>query len=70
MTCVCDSNYYNYKYEINTLNLTFCCPLGATIINGACGCDSTGSTKVYIGANVIPEATLNTQALTSKNALG
>jgi len=37
---------------MNVLNTSFCCPIGSTIINGACGCDSTGTTKVYIGATV------------------
>lgn len=49
MTCVCDQQIFNYKVVILTLNTSYCCPVGSSLINGSCGCDSTGNTKSYIG---------------------
>ena len=31
------------------MNTSYCCPVGSSLINGSCGCDSTGAVKSYIG---------------------
>jgi len=53
MSCVCDNNLYGMKTTIITSNnFNFCCPLGASVINGECGCDSSmaiAANKRYIG---------------------
>jgi len=51
MLCTCDNFVFNKRSENTFNNVQYCCPVGATVINGACGCDSTGATKVYLGAN-------------------
>lgn len=47
MTCVCDQSTFTPFVEMVNNNINYCCPVGATIINGACGCSSSGSTKAY-----------------------
>ena len=63
MSCVCQMNYFNYFNEISQQNVSYCCPLGSTIINNACGCDSTGTTKLYNGANAMVPSILNSLAM-------
>ena len=50
------------------LSQKFCCPLGASVINQACGCDSTGATQQYIVASTL-NLVLNSNALNATNAL-
>lgn len=44
--CTCNSNEGFAEVTANTLK--YCCPIGSTITNGACVCDSTLATKVYV----------------------
>lgn len=38
---------------MSSQGLNYCCPVGASIINNACGCNSSGTNKTYvaIGSN-------------------
>lgn len=55
MTCVCDYSMVFHARNVFTKGpYTYCCPVGSTIINGACGCDSTGATKAYVATTTSP----------------
>lgn len=64
--CICDYNLFNLNVEMNVLNQWYCCPVGSTIINQACGCDSTGSSKVYLATVTLNLNPLAINALTMK----
>lgn len=49
MSCICDYSTFSPKTIIQVNNLQYCCPKGSTLINGSCGCDSTGANKTYLG---------------------
>ena len=44
--CTCNAN--EGFAEITATTLNYCCPIGSTINNGACACDSTLATKAYV----------------------
>lgn len=49
MECVCDQTMFNVKAVIYNLGNSYCCPIGSSFINGTCGCDSSGTVKMYVG---------------------
>jgi len=51
LSCVCAASSLNAV--VTVANVTKCCPLNATLINGQCGCDSTGvnGTAYYIATS-------------------
>jgi len=48
MSCVCDQRIFAKTVETSYLGINYCCPIGSSIINGTCGCDSSGASKLYV----------------------